>query len=1498
MAEEEQKEDTLFSKLKRLFSTDVIVRNVGGKKLKIVDTDEVQYATDRNSLRDRYNRLRSSTYNLHNRDMSLSYQSARLELFRDYDCVGEDTVIPLPDGSRPTIKELTEKYKNNPEKRFYVFSYDHETDSIKLGKAYHPRKKGQRKGYKVTFDDGSHVVGSLKHPFLMRNGEYKRIFELRVGDSVMPFYQNEYGYKNHGFKRYRRVYNFSKGWQPEHRVVAEQFERSMKKREVVHHKNFNGSDNSPENLIIMDAAAHRKFHIDHNKNVLWGADNYETQLNKLKSHPNYINKKIHKWNGERTGKNNPFFGKRHAEESNEKRSSSLKKVFKDRDQSDVKNPKYRHDITFSNVKEKAFELYKEYSKINLHDFLEHIKCDRTTLNSRLEKNNYSWKELKNEVETTLNHKVVDIEYVGMVDVYDVTVEKYENFATDSCFVSNTMDMDPILGSALDIYADECLSAETIIPLLDGRKTTIKDLYDKKEKDFWVYSVDRNGNFIPQKCERVAHNGKKKMVKLTLCDGTEVKCTQNHIWVLENGEQVKTSDLIDGLSLKGDQSNHRVIDIEDCGELDAYDLVNVGETHVYAIEAKDGSKVFTHNCLVPNEFGRILSIRSSNDDIKQILENLFYDILNVEFNLWSWTRNLCKYGDFFLKLELSPEYGVYVARPLSAYEVTRVEGSDPTNINYVKFQHDGLGGGSSYESFEIAHFRLISDSNFMPYGKSMIESARRVWKQLSLMEDAMLIHRIMRAPEKRMFYIDVGNIPPNEIDAYVQKMINNTKKTPYIDEKTGDYNLRFNLNNMVEDFYLPVRGSDSGTRIETLPGMDFTGIDDLEYVRNKMMAALKIPKAFLGYDESLCISPETRIPLLNGKVKTVKELIDDHNNGIKNYTYSIDESTHNIVPGEIMWAGYTRMNAEVVRVHLDNGEHIDCTPDHLFMTRDGKWTEAKNLKELDSLMPLYTEESTLENDKIKGYTKVYNPGSGEYVLLHKLVSEYYGTRLKGKVCHHADFDKLNNYPENLDFSMNFTEHRKFHSELTSETINSPENIKKRTSDPKWRQGIVLAGRKGGLKSGKRLGEWIKKHGPSNKGKKVGSDKNCTVCNNLFYTVKSADKTTCSQRCAEKYFEKYNTKYKLSKELLLEAALVSKSFKELEENLGSVDRNTLNRIFKYNNVSDKYSFVVDHMPLAKNNTGFMNNFVSKKNHKVARVEFLSEKIDTCDLQILNHHNFATAAGVIIHNSGKATLAAEDVRFSRTIGRLQRIIVSELTKIAIVHLYIQGYQDASLVDFELELNNPSTIFEQEKLAIWQDKLNVAKDMMDTKLFSKNWIYHNIWDMTENEVKSVEDEVVEDQKQTWRLEQINTEGEDPASKFASSGEESSTEDDAVADGEEEGTELPSLEEILEKSIDDDTILDEKKERDQTGNKEKYSTTWVKTRGEDPLGRLENRAKTTSNPIKHKFKGGSPLSMDESLKKMAETLNKRTSKKTIISEVEETLKESDMIEEDMNGNY
>tara|TARA_Y100000356_G_scaffold86178_1_gene71908 strand:+ start:420 stop:1250 length:831 start_codon:yes stop_codon:yes gene_type:complete len=178
-------------------------------------------------------------------------------------------------------------------------------------------------------------------------------------------------------------------------------------------------------------------------------------------------------------------------------------------------------------------------------------------------------------------------------------------------------------------------------------------------------------------------------------------------------------------------------------------------------------VYADESTMKNEFDQVLKIHSDNAEVKKILHNLFYDILNVEFNLWPWCRNMVKYGDFFLKMDIAEDIGIVGVTPISVYELERME--DPENSTEVKFATLSQGYnsvGEEFKAYEIAHFRLLSDSNYLPYGKAMIENARKTWKSLSLMEDAMLVHRIMRAPEKRIFQIDIGNIPPNEVDNYM------------------------------------------------------------------------------------------------------------------------------------------------------------------------------------------------------------------------------------------------------------------------------------------------------------------------------------------------------------------------------------------------------------------------------------------------------------------------------------------------------------------------------------------------------------------------------------------------------------------------------------------------------------------------------------------------------------------------------------------------------------
>jgi hypothetical protein len=1035
------KSRSLYARLKRLFSTDVIVRNVGGKLLKIKDTDQAQYATDRNTLRDRFNRVRTSGYSQYSRDFTLAYQASRIELFRDYDtmdmdpiiaCLASDTYISTLNGN-VTIKELAEKYPNG--ESFEVWSWDKENCKYTIGNAHHPRKTGTKKVVEIHFDNNTCLKCTEDHRILLIDGTYKQARDLKTNDSVMPFL-----YKN---DEYMMIKSKEGKYKKAHRYIYEDvFDKNIDNI-AIHHINHNKYDNRSTNLQEMSITEHALYHgkspiTIERKKIIWSEEAKKKQGEIVKERFD-----------------NPKY--------REKFSSIMKDVMMD------VNIKKRISDTMKSVwkttggyKENALSGWKKWQASK--EGKDFMSKHSSKMNSERWKNDINYKEKMTKIFSDHAKKLWNTD--GFKEKF--VKERLENLklkiANDPEYTKKTYGK---IGTRNPNFNNE-ITNEFI--LVEGQKyNTLKEFADSVVIDA-SKSPRCKSQFIRRRLGACGYNS------------------------------------FDEYKQKYNYTNHKVIKIVNNNETsDVYDLtVDFFENFCLKdgiIVSNSALDIYSDECLKENEFGQILTVKSTNDNIKKILHNLFYDILNIEFNLWSWTRNMCKYGDFYLKLYISPEYGIFLVEPLSSYNVTRVENSNPENKNYIKYQISFESGVmEELENYQIAHFRLISDSNFLPYGKSMVEGARRVWKQLSLMEDAMLIHRIMRAPEKRVFKVDVGNIPPNEVDQYMDRLINKMKKIPYIDEKTGDYNLRFNLQNMVEDFYIPVRGGDSGTAIEPLSGMEFTGIDDIEYLRNKMMAALKIPKAFLSYEEDL-------------------------------------------------------------------------------------------------------------------------------------------------------------------------------------------------------------------------------------------------------------------------------------------------------------------------------------------------------------------------------------------SGKATLAAEDVRFAGTISRIQKILISELSKIAIVHLYSQGYTDAELVDFSLEFANPSIILEKEKVAILTDKVSVAKDIRENKLFSTEWIYKNLFKFSDDDILKIKNALVNDAKQEWRLKSISEEGTDPAVEFekmntsgaggggppseggagegfpgepggppepgGAPGGEAPPGAQKVGGGPETpeagaGKELPPL---TEKAI----------RPSQEGEKNAKDYPF----GEDPLGSLENNADYRKNPLQYKYKKNSPLGFE-----------------------------------------
>ena len=261
-------------------------------------------------------------------------------------------------------------------------------------------------------------------------------------------------------------------------------------------------------------------------------------------------------------------------------------------------------------------------------------------------------------------------------------------------------------------------------------------------------------------------------------------------------------------------------------------------------------IYSEETVSPDEHGRVLHIYSDDPQKQELLGTLFHDTINVEFNLVMWVRNLCKYGDFFLFNDVHPEYGIINTYPIPITEIEREEGFDPENPAAVRYRWI-TQGNSILENWQVTHFRLLANDAFLPYGTSVLESARRIWRQLILIEDAMLVYRIIRAPERRVFYIDVGNVPPEDVSNYVEQAKAALKKSVVASSQTGQADLRYNPMAVDEDYYIPVRGGDSGTRIDTLAGgQNATAIEDVEYIQKKLFAALKIPKAYLGYDEDI------------------------------------------------------------------------------------------------------------------------------------------------------------------------------------------------------------------------------------------------------------------------------------------------------------------------------------------------------------------------------------------------------------------------------------------------------------------------------------------------------------------------------------------------------------------------------------------------------------------------------------------------------------------------
>lgn len=350
----------------------------------------------------------------------------------------------------------------------------------------------------------------------------------------------------------------------------------------------------------------------------------------------------------------------------------------------------------------------------------------------------------------------------------------------------------------------------------------------------------------------------------ICDAYVKGMTRNQLASVLNTTPIKITKRIqhEGFKYWNDWcenfNNHKVVSIEYYGEIPLYDLTvdgykNFATDSVMSHNTPEISAavdIYADETVSQDETGKVLQIYSDNRKVRRLLEDLFYDTLNIDFNLRMWVLNLVKFGDFFLFNDIAPGYGVMQVFPVPVNEIEREEGFDPEDPMAVRFRWV-TQGNVALENWQLTHFRILGNDAFLPYGSSIIEPARRIWRQLVLIEDAMLVYRVVRSPERRIFYIDVGGIPPEEVPNYMAAQEAKLRSSTLVDRSTGRIDFRHNPLETLEDYFIPVRGTESGTKIDTLAGgQHVSATEDVEYIQKKLFAALKIPRAYLGYDEML------------------------------------------------------------------------------------------------------------------------------------------------------------------------------------------------------------------------------------------------------------------------------------------------------------------------------------------------------------------------------------------------------------------------------------------------------------------------------------------------------------------------------------------------------------------------------------------------------------------------------------------------------------------------
>lgn len=388
--------------------------------------------------------------------------------------------------------------------------------------------------------------------------------------------------------------------------------------------------------------------------------------------------------------------------------------------------------------------------------------------------------------------------------------------------------------------------------------------------------------------------------------------------------------------------------------------------------------------LPDEYSGIRdSIQDSFNHILNVLE--FNDNCHDIFKRWYIDGKLY----YFVIIDpKDPKKGIVDLKYIDPRKIRKVieyvkQNKDGVDVitdqrQYYVFNDNGLTnaqGGIKISTDSIINVRSgLIDANSGEV-VSYLFKAIKPTNQLKMMEDSLVIYRITRAPERRVFYVDVGNLPGQKAEQYVRNIMNKFRNKVVYDAATGEVKNNRNYMNM-------------------------------------------------------CLAMDTKVSLLDGRELTIRQIADELNQGKTLWTYSCDPVSGKVVPGKIDWAGVTQKSAKVLKITLDNGESITCTPDHKFPIKNIGFVRADELKINDSLVPLYRRQRQIDPAYKNTYEQYYDNEDHQWYFTHRKVVEYtqdVENFDNKRVIHHADLNRYNNNPENL-VQMDWQEHRALHNQL--------------------------------------------------------------------------------------------------------------------------------------------------------------------------------------------------------------------------------------------------------------------------------------------------------------------------------------------------------------------------------------------------------------------------------------------------------------------------------------